>query len=230
MGVLLMLATIVAAVAAVAAAVAAGYFHIPSLARAVHIGVATWGTAYAALLVSTSLTSRERVLEPGEVKRFCGFYLDCHMGAALVDVRRVATLGTPPNEVRAAGEFHVVTLEVTSDARRATLGLHDPVATIIDDRGRVFHRSPLGERALASGVGPAIPLDQPVLGSAQFTTPVVFDLPADARSPKLLLTDGPRVARVFEQFLVGDEDSFLHKRTYHALTTRAATVADTRGR
>src|SRR5919108_344357 len=115
MGVLLMLATILAAGLAIVAAVAAGYFHLPRLAYATQIGVASWATVYAGLLMSTSARSHARVLAPGNVKRFCGFYLDCHMGAAVVDVRRMPSLGAPPNEVRAAGEFYVVTLSVTSD-------------------------------------------------------------------------------------------------------------------
>jgi hypothetical protein len=228
MGVLLMLATILVAGAAVVAAIAAGYFHLPWLARATQIGVLTWGAAYTALLVSTSLTSRDRVLDTGEVKRFCGFYLDCHMGAAVVDVRRTPTLGVPPNEVRAAGQFYVVTLKVTSDAKRATLRLADPTATVVDGAGRSYARSPLGERALANAVGPAIPLNYPVSASSQFTTPIVFDLPADVADPKLLISDTPGLARAIEGLLIGDEDSFLHKRTYHALTAANAAIATAR--
>jgi hypothetical protein len=228
MGLLLMLATVLAACAAVAAAIAAGYFHLPALARAAQIGVITWGTAYTALLVSTSLTSHEHVLPPGEIKRFCGFYLDCHMGTAVVDVRRTSTLGAPPNEVRTTGEFYVVTLKVTSDARRATLSLANPTATIVDATGRVFQRSAVGERALANAVGPAIPLNQPVTANSAFTTPIVFDLPADVADPTLLITDTPGLARAVEGLLIGDEDSFLHKRTYFALTAGGATIADRR--
>jgi len=230
MGLLLMLATVLAGGAAAVAAVAGGYLRRPALAHAARAGVLAWGTVYLALLIGTSLASRERILAPGDVKRFCGFYLDCHIGAALVDVRRTPTLGAPPNEVRAAGEFYVVTLRVTSNARRATLRLHDPRVTVVDDRGHVFHRSALGERALANAVGPALPLDQPVPGDAGFTTPVVFDLPRAARSPKLLVTDGPRVERIVEQFLIGDEDSFLHRRTYMALAAGPEGVADGRRR
>jgi hypothetical protein len=228
MGVLLMLATILAAGAAISAAIAAGYFHQPGLARATQIGALTWGAAYTALLVSTSLTSRERVLGPGEVKRFCGFYLDCHLGVGVVDVRRTPTLGVPPNEVRAAGEFYVVTLKVTSDARRATLQLADPTATVVDAAGSSYPRTSLGERGLANAVGPAIPLNFPVSANSQFTTPVVFDLPRNVRNPRLLLTDTPGVNRAIEGLLIGDDDSFLHKRTYHALTAGAAPIADGR--
>jgi hypothetical protein len=105
------------------------------------------------------------------VKRFCGFYLDCHMATGVVDVRRTATLGLPPNEVRAAGEFYAVS------------------------------------------------------ANSPFTTPIVFDLPTNVRDPKLLVTDTPGVDRAIEGLLIGDEDSFLHKRTYHALTAGSATVA-----
>jgi hypothetical protein len=226
MGVLLMLATILAAGAAIVAAIAAGYFHQPGLARVTQIGALTWGAAYTAVLVGTSLTSRERVLGPGEVKRLCGFYLDCHMGAGVVDVRRTATLGLPPKEVRAAGEFYIVTLKITSDARRETLRLAGPTVTVIDAAGSSYPRSSLGERALANAVGPAIPLNSPVSANSQFTTPIVFDLPRDLRNPKLLLTDTPGVDRAIEGLLIGDEDSFLHKRTYHALTLGPARVAD----
>jgi hypothetical protein len=228
MGVLLMLATILAAGATIVAAIAAGYFHVPGLARATQIGLLAWGAAYTALLVGTSLTSRERILTPGEVKRFCGFYLDCHMGIGVADVRRAATLGAPPNEVRAAGEFYVVTLKVTSNARRATLRLADPTATVVDGAGHSYPRSQLGERALANAVGPAIPLNYPVAAHSELTTPIVFDLPTSVRDPKLLLTDTPGVDRAIEGLLIGDEDSFLHKRTYHALTAGGTTVADGR--
>jgi hypothetical protein len=156
----------------------------------------------------TSVRSHARVLAPGNVTRFCGFYLDCHMGAAVVDVRRTPSLGAPPNEVRAAGEFYVVTLSVTSDARRATLRLDNPPAVIVDALGSVYQRSALGERALATAVGPAIRLDHPVPGDSHFTTPLVFDLPLDVRRPRLLLTDGSPIARLIEQLLAGDEANF----------------------
>jgi hypothetical protein len=226
MGVLLMLATLLIAGAAIVAAVAAGYFHRPALARGAQIGLLAWGAGYTALLLGSSLTSRERILERGETKRFCGFYLDCHMGAAVVDVRRTTTLGNPPNEVRAAGEFYVVTLKVTSNAVRATLSLANPSATVVDRAGRSYPRSTVGERALANAIGPAIPLTYPVNGESHFTTPVVFDLPKDIVEAKLLITDTPGLARAIEGALIGDEDSFLHKRTYHSLTMGPTRVAN----
>lgn len=225
MGVPLMLATIVAAVVACGLAVAAGYFRIPRLVRITQLGLLTWGAVYTALLLGASLSSHERVLGRGGIKRFCGFYLDCHMGAAVLDVERTDVLGVPPNEVRAAGEFYVVTVLITNDARVAPLSLTDPTATVVDAAGRRYSRSILGEHALAAAVGPAIPLNTPVLGDSHFTTPLVFDLPRYVVEPRLLVTDTPGLAGAVEGVLIGDEDSVLHKRTYFALTASASEIA-----
>jgi hypothetical protein len=225
MGVSLMLATIVAALVACVLGVAAGYFRIPTLLRVTQFGLLTWGVVYTALLFGLSLSSHEHLLGRGGIKRFCGFYLDCHMGAAVVDVRRTDVLGLPPNEVRAAGEFYVVTVMVISDARVATLSLADPTATVVDAAGRRYSRSIVGEHALVAAVGPAIPLNTPLLGDSHFTTPLVFDLPRYVVEPRLLLTDTPGLAGAVEGVLIGDEDSVLHKRTYFALTANSSEIA-----
>jgi hypothetical protein len=46
---------------------------------------------------------------------------------------------------------------------------------------------------------------------------IVFDLPADAKDPLLDLTEGFGIDRAIESFLIGDEDSIFHKRTYFKL-------------
>jgi hypothetical protein len=46
---------------------------------------------------------------------------------------------------------------------------------------------------------------------------IVFDLPADAKDPLLDLTEGFGIDHAIETFLIGDEDSIFHKRTYFRL-------------
>jgi len=46
----------------------------------------------------------------------------------------------------------------------------------------------------------------------------VFDLPGDAREPRLDVTDLPLPDRLVEFILIGDEDSFRHARTTFRLT------------
>lgn len=215
MGVLLMLATILAAGAAIVAAIAAGYFHLPSLTRATQIGVVTWATAYTALLVSTSVTSAERVLAPGDVKRFCGFYLDCHMGVAVERVDTMSRIGVPGDEIQAGGTFYVVTLRVSSDARRVPLRLEQPRAVIVDAEGFRHERSLDAEGKLARAQ--VAELEQPVNAGDSFTRAIVIDVPHGAPEPRLYVTMGGPLERAVELALIGDEDALLHARTLHAL-------------
>lgn len=214
-GVLLMLATI-AFVFGTAVVLLLGRLRgsRPSLAR-IALAFGSWAAVYGFLLVRASLSSEPRVLALDAPKRFCGFYLDCHTQVAVTAVEQLDSI----SRMAAAGTFYVVTLRVSSDARRARLRLAGPEVTIRDAAGRHFARSTEAESALADLRGPQGPLTQSLDPGEAFLTSVVFDLPRDARDPQLFVTDGWWADRLIEFFLVGDEDSFLHERTSFRLTT-----------
>ena len=153
------------------------------------------------LLLGASLTSRERVLGLDEDKKFCGFYLDCHMQVAVTSVDTVRELGLR----RANGLFYVVTLRVSSDAVRARLNLIAPRLVLSDSAGRTYDRVPntTDMDALAREIGP----------EESFQSTIVFDVPEDAADLRLHMSMGFWVDRLVEKFLIGDEDSVLHKRT-----------------
>lgn len=177
-----------------------------------------WLGTYAIVLVTTSLTSIERVLKLNEEKRFCGFYLDCHLAASVTQVSKVKTLGNPPDQKTANGEYYIVTLKVSSDARAATLNLAEPSATIVDSQGREYGRAIAVENELEAAQGKSITLDQPVgPNGAYYTKNLVFDLPAGVLRPSLLVTEGFDLDRFIELFIIGDEDSLLHKHTLISL-------------
>ena len=186
----------------------------PRLGRLALVG-AGWAVLYGAILLTTSLTSRERVLGWGADKKFCGFYLDCHTQIAVTGVEVVDSL----DGARAAGRFHVVALRIGSDARVARLRLHDPRLVVVDDQGRHFSRSAGGEAALARQRGAPPALTDEVAPGGAYETAVVFDLPRDASDPRLAVTEGWWADRLIEFLLIGDEDSFLHARTRIRLTT-----------
>jgi hypothetical protein len=165
------------------------------------VGVA----AYGALLLGTSLGSRERILARGETLRFCGFYLDCHLGLTVEGVDRRDTL----QGVRARGEFYVVRLRVSSDARRATLRPTPPVFAVVDADGTHY---PPAEH-LDTGPRRMPPL--PAGGS--HTMEVVFDLPREIREPRLRVRSTRGIERFLEAVLVGDDDSILHRPAVLAL-------------
>ncbi len=191
------------------------------LALGLLTGGAAWTVLYATGLVAVSLGSREVVLSPGARKAFCGFYLDCHLGAAVAAARTVEAIG----DLRPQGRFLIVTLRISSDARAATLrpyGLHVELL----DAEAVLARVPEAEAALArlEGTGDPAPLERDVAPGGSYLVDVVFDVPADpapagAVAPRrLLVQEGwTGVDRLVEGVLIGDEDSFLHRKTLFAL-------------
>lgn len=172
--------------------------------RPLLLGAGAWSAAYAALLLGSSLTSHERVLGHDEDKKFCGFYLDCHMQIAVTAVDTADRLGA----LRARGTLWVVTLRVSSDAVAARLRLLNPRFELRDATGRRYRPvAPPDREAVSQLVGPA----------ESFETRVVFDLPEDAGAPRLHVTMGIWADRLIERVLIGDEDSLLHRRTVFAL-------------
>lgn len=159
---------------------------------------------YLGALLAVSLSSRETVLPSGEVKRFCGFYFDCHLGVAVIGVRRGATFPGGP-AAATNGTLYLVTLEARNDARRATLALHHPQVLVVDDAGRRY--PPLGGKTATAA------LAEPIPPGFSIATALAFDLPADVRHPRLLVIEGGWTDRLLERFLIGDDDSLLHAPT-----------------
>src|SRR5688572_9988730 len=135
LGVPLLALTLIGLFAAGIAAVLATVRGRTRAARSIVLVAGAWVATYVTLLVVTSIASRERTLAIGETKRFCGFYLDCHMGVAVERVDTMSRIGESGDEVRAGGTFYVVTLRVSSDARRVALHLEQPRAVIVDAEG-----------------------------------------------------------------------------------------------
>jgi len=186
---------------------------------AVLLGVAGLLTLYAGTLIAASALSRERVLLLGEKKYFCE--IDCHLAYSLVGVEVAPELGMPPHLAHPAGRFHVVTVrtwfdESTISPRRpkdATLYPNPRVIFVKDAEGRRYEPSTAGESALAASGRASTPITQPLRPGESYTTCFVFDLPDDAREPRLFLGDAPGV----EFLLIGHEMSPWHRRVWFAL-------------
>jgi len=145
--------------------------------------------AYLALLLAVSLRSHERVLPPGESLRFCGFYLDCHLSAAVE--------GHTTDRIAEGGTRYTVRVRFASDAMRATLSLRQPTAWLVDDLGRRLPASsgPTGLRLAADSA---------------IVTDFVFEVPGELLQPRLRIRKGDLLERASEFLLIGDPDSFLH--------------------
>lgn len=181
-----------------------------------------WVALYAVLLLGSSLLSKEQVLAAGERKYFCE--ADCHLAYSVESVTAAQTLGAGEHQASANGTFYVVKLktyfdEETISSRRAKdmpLSPNLRWAVVVDEQGRRYATSLAGMKALNEPAGQNVPLTQQLKPGESYETTLVFDLPAGARSPRLLLTDPLPVNWV----LIGHENSFLHKKVFFRLEPR----------
>jgi len=161
---------------------------------------------YTTTLLGVSLASREKTLQLNEPKAFCGFYIDCHMHASVLDVRTAKQIG----DKTAQGVFYIVKVKIFNDARRATIGLHDPRFKVVDDQGNIFQT--VEDFNVAGN-----PFERKVPAGESFECEIVFDLPTDAKNPRLDIAEGIGIDKIIESVLIGDEDSIFHKRNYFEL-------------
>lgn len=170
---------------------------------------------YGVLLVAFSLFSRERTLARGEEKYFCE--LDCHLAYSVQNVERTKTIGN----TSATGEFYIVTLRARFDEtttapwrpRDVPLAPDRLDFVVVDAQGRTLQPSSAGQNAWDDLHGTPRSLLEPLRPSESYQTALVFDVPTDARSPRLLAS----FAVFPTQVLIGDESSVLHKETYFGL-------------
>jgi len=176
-------------------------------ARRVGVAMGAVAGVYLLLLVGTSLAAGARTVEPGNAKYFCE--IDRHLAYSVAGARRVAALGG----ARADGAFEVVTLKVWFDPRTTSEHRGDSplfpnprAVRLVDAAGRSYAPSPAGLAALEAAEGRQTPLTQALRPGESYTTSLVFNLPANARAPRLLLTESDPVTHL----LIGHENSLLH--------------------
>lgn len=168
---------------------------------------------YFVILILVSIHSHNRLLSLGEVKHFSGFYLDSHLGAEVMDVKKTDTIDSLTNVKSAQNQdFYLVTLKITNNARRATLRLHDPIVEIMDEQGKRFRPQFIGKTLIHSPQNGIPQLALPVgPNDDSFTQDLVFEIPSSVQGLKLLVEEGDWFPEIF---LIGDEKSLLHKKTY----------------
>jgi len=162
------------------------------------------GLAYLAAMVIFSVISRDQLLARGQEKHFCE--LDCHLAYSIANVAQAKTLGELDSQVRAQGEFTIITIktrfdETTVGPRRGN-GLLFPngrLFTLVDDRGNRY--------VPAAQMG--TPVTKPLRPGETYSTALAFDLPTNAEPAVLLLNESAWETHL----LIGHENSLLHGKT-----------------
>jgi len=188
-------------------------------------GAALTALGYAVVLFGIALATSDKTLPPGDWKYFCE--ADCHIAYSVDSVPEASTLGGEAKPITARGRFMVVRLKTWFDQNSiapfrgdSPLTPNSRVVKLIDDRGRRYFATPDSAAAVR---GTSVPMDTPLRPGESYLTTFVFDLPADARNPRLLISDVDAMSRL----LIDHENSPLHGKIYLAVNPGAsATVSD----
>lgn len=170
---------------------------------------------YAGVLLADSAVSRERILVPGETKYFCE--IDCHLAYSVEGVETAPAIGPPLEPLRARGRWRVVRLRTWFDPSTisphrgdAPLTPNPRVVYVRDRQGRRYEPSPRAQEALLAAGRTSVPLTRPLRPGESYETLLAFDLPPDARQPRLYLGDDDAVTFL----LIGHEQSPFHRKVW----------------
>jgi len=175
-------------------------------------GAVLTGLGYFALLFGVALATGDKTLPPAEWKYFCE--ADCHIAYSIESAQEASTLGGEAKPITAQGRFVVVQLKTWFDQNsiapfrgNAPLTPDARVVRLVDERGRRFPPLPQAGAVLHAA---STPLSEALRPGASYATTFVFDVPADARDPRLL---------------INHENSPLHGKIYLALSPGGASTA-----
>ena len=184
------------------------------LTRLMALGLVILSGLYLGLLLVFSFTSSEKVLAQGQEKHFCE--IDCHLAYSVSDEKETKTMGEAPNEITANGTFRIITVktrfdETTINPKRGN-GLLYPnsrVVTITDDQGHEYFPASQAQALLESKHDSGSPMTMPLRPGENYSTTLVFDLPANVSHPTLFIREGDSITHL----IIGHENSLFHKKT-----------------
>jgi len=173
---------------------------------------------YFILLTGVSFASSEKVLPAGGWKYFCE--IDCHLAYSLIGAQTADALGPEMQQIYARGNFVIVRVKTWFDERTISANRGNGPLTpnarkviIVDNKGQKIAPSPAGQAAFDGFHTGSAPLTQPLRPGESYTTDFLFDVPKDSRGLRLLVTEDTPETR----FVVGHENSLLHKKIYFGL-------------
>ena len=170
-------------------------------ARNAAVVIGAGAITYFALLIGFSLGSRTNILSRGQEKYFCE--IDCHLAYSVIAVK---------TQTEGKSNDYLVTLrtrfdETTTSPSRpkdASLTPSPREVRLIDNAGRQY--------APVSSSGTS--LMTPLRPAESYATELEFRVPKDASGLRLLLNTAPAWP---DHLVIGDENSWMHKKTYFSL-------------
>jgi hypothetical protein len=175
--------------------------HQQKIARVIVRMLAAGVAVYVLLFFGFSLFSHETVLAQGEEKYFCEW--DCHLAYSVVGVKVQPSSGLTRYKVTLRTRFDETT---TAPWRPKDVPLQPSPRKVllIDSQGRSFAPQSVSGTPLMTDLVPG----------QSYTTELSFDVPDSAQGMRLLVAT---TSGWPERLAIGDENSYLHKKTYFVL-------------
>ena len=173
----------------------------PKFARGTAITIGVGVVIYLGLLVGFSAASHSTTLALGQEKYFCE--IDCHLAYAVVDVKPAEQDGSTDYRVTLRTRFDAGTISA-SRPKDAPLMPSPREARLVDHSGHSYAPVSSGGASLMTLLRPG----------ESYTTELEFRVPKDAQGLRLLLSTIPGWP---DRVVIGDENSWGHKKTYFAL-------------
>lgn len=173
----------------------------PGFARVAIISVVIGAVIYFGLLVGFSEASHDTALTLGQEKYFCE--IDCHLAYSIVDVKRVGSGDLNQYAVTLRARFDETTIS-PQRPRDVPLTPSPREVRVIDSLGHAYE--PVSTKGAS--------LMTPLRPGESYTTELNFRLPKGASELRLLINTVPAWP---DRLVIGDENSWLHKKTYFAL-------------
>ena len=170
----------------------------PKVARLIAATIGAGAVLYAALLIGFSAASRTTTLARGQEKYFCE--IDCHIAYSITDVK-----------AQPDGRY-VITLRTRFDEK--TTSPNRPKDAPLMPSPREIRLIDTAGREYAPKSAEGTPLLTPIKPADSYTTQLEFSVPKDANGLRLLINTTPSWP---DHLVIGDENSWLHKKTYFAL-------------
>jgi hypothetical protein len=158
---------------------------------------------YFALLLVLSAFAPQRVYQVGDTKCFDDWCI------SVEDAKAGNQIG--PEVFATNGRLLLVTLRISSRARRVRQSEPHTEVFLLDANGRQYEVAELPQRAFEAIKGPQAPLGTMLDPGGAFTTVRIFDIPKDLT--EIGLATRQRGVLNPSLFIIGDEASIGHKRT-----------------
>jgi len=183
------------------ALIAAAFVRKRQIAQLTLLIVAGGALLYFGLLFGFSLGSRDHLLSQGQEKYFCE--MDCHLAYSVLQVKIEPSVTLTHYVVTLRTRFDETTIS-SQRPKNAPLTPSPRTVQLIDSRGASYPPESAG----------GTPLAMPLIPGQSYTTELSFHIAPGAKDLRLLITTTPQWP---DHVVIGDENSWLHKKTYFAL-------------